>query len=163
MNIDFRSPNPRPSKTAKTGAASVRMVSARQRRVTPSASAWWRLTRMRSVAQFIRYARFLMIDGLTPTRADFQAKQSGRGGPACHDLSIDATAEARARAIIVPITQSASQVLMGDGANEWVHILNHLVKNETVQDAVNAANQETPPTATKYQVLGNHGINLKSQ
>src|SRR5713226_1830350 len=83
MNIDFRSPNPRPSKTAKTGAASVTMVSARQRRVTPSASAWWRLTRMRSVAQFTRYARFFMIDGLTPTRADFQAKQSGRGGPAC--------------------------------------------------------------------------------
>src|SRR6266852_775567 len=69
MNIDFRSPNPRPSKTAKTGAASVRMVSARQR----------------------RYARFFIIDGLTPTGADFQANrapdliriQRGKGGLAC--------------------------------------------------------------------------------
>lgn len=79
-----------------------------------------------------------------------------------HDLTSDATVETRVRAIIVP-TSSGAHVLLGDGANEWVHILSHLVQGATVGDAVTAANNETPATAAKYMVLGNHGITLKSR
>jgi hypothetical protein len=73
-----------------------------------------------------------------------------------HDPTIDSITETRQRVIIVP---DYAVTNLADVANQWVHILQHLVKGETVSSAVGHANDETNK---KWKALGNPNVTLKT-
>jgi len=50
-------------------------------------------------------------------------------------------------------------VNLADGANQWVQILKHLVKGESVLSAVNNANGTT---GLNWRVLGNPNVTISS-
>jgi hypothetical protein len=99
-----------------------------------------------------------------------------------HDLSIDGEAETRVRAMIVPVYPpnhwlrknfNTDDVELGLASKEWIYILSQLVAGANVTDAVNYANnqilsdpvylQNPQYNGVYWTVLGNHGVNLRSE
>ncbi len=66
------------------------------------------------------------------------------------------------RALVVP--QSNTEVYMGMGEYEWLHILRYLTSGQNLKDAVNSANADviaaytgTAWTPQAWQVIGDSG------
>jgi hypothetical protein len=76
-----------------------------------------------------------------------------------HDPKLDGVQETRARAIVVPNYPNSDSVQLADGANQWVQILQNLIKGQNIQTAVNNANIGTSKT---WQVFGNQNVTLRS-